>query len=312
MASFVSMTLLEQLAFLTTEEVNPRTVTIDQAGAGQVAAMLHAEDLLVAGAVGTQLEPIAEAIDVVADAFRTRGRLIYVGAGTSGRLGILDASEMPPTYGTSPELVQGVIAGGRDAVFRSVEGAEDSAEAGAAVIDDLGVGSADVVCGISASGRTPFVVGAVRRATQLGARTIMVSTNPAEIVAKACPEAQILICPVVGPEPIAGSTRMKSGTAQKMVLNMITTGAMIRIGKTYGNVMVDLQLTNEKLRQRANRIVMTICGVELSEAVDLLERAGGHVKSALVMHAHGCSREQALERLRAAHENVRIAMEKHT
>jgi N-acetylmuramic acid 6-phosphate etherase len=312
MASFVSMTLLEQLAFLTTEEVNPRTVTIDQAGAGQLAAMLHAEDLLVAGAVGTQLEPIAEAIDVVADAFRTRGRLIYVGAGTSGRLGILDASEMPPTYGTSPELVQGVIAGGRDAVFRSVEGAEDSAEAGAAVIDDLGIGSADVVCGISASGRTPFVVGAVRRATQLGARTIMVSTNPAEIVAKACPEAQILICPVVGPEPIAGSTRMKSGTAQKMVLNMITTGAMIRIGKTYGNVMVDLQLTNEKLRQRANRIVMTICGVELSEAVDLLERAGGHVKSALVMHAHSCSREQALERLRAAHENVRIAMEKHT
>jgi len=311
MASFVLMTLLEQLAFLTTEEVNPRTVAIDQVGAGEVAALLHAEDLLVATAVGTQLGAVAEAIELVADAFGKGGRLVYVGAGTSGRLGILDASEMPPTYGTSPDLVQGVIAGGRDAVFRSVEGAEDSAEAGAGVIDDLEIGSADVVCGISASGRTPFVLGAVKRASKVGARTILVSTNPAETVAGVCPEAQILICPLVGPEPIAGSTRMKSGTAQKMVLNMITTGAMIRIGKTYGNVMVDLQLTNEKLRQRANRIIMSICGVELSEAADLLERAGGHVKSALVMHAHRCSREQALERLRAANGIVRTAMEKH-
>jgi len=306
------MTLLEQLSLLTTESVNPATAAIDRANARQIAEMLHAEDLLVAQAVGTQLSHIAEAIELVAHALGHGGRLIYVGAGTSGRLGILDASEMPPTYGTPPELVQGIIAGGRDAVFRSVEGAEDSAEEGARALEAVCVGSADVVCGITASGRTPFVLGALRYARQQSSRTILVSTNPSEVVAELSPEAEILICPVVGPEPIAGSTRMKSGTAQKMVLNMITTGAMVRLGKTFGNVMVDVQLTNEKLRQRARRTVMSICGVDAETANDLLTASNGHVKTALVMHASACSREEAEERLADAHGIVRIAMENHT
>lgn len=309
MASFVSMTLLEQLSLLTTESVNPATAAIDRADARQIAEILHAEDRLVAQAVETQLSHIAEAIEVVAYALGHGGRLIYVGAGTSGRLGILDASEMPPTYGTPPELVQGIIAGGRDAVFRSVEGAEDSAEEGARALEDATLGSLDVVCGITASGRTPFVLGALRYARRMQSRTILVSTNPRDVVADLCPEAEILICPVVGPEPIAGSTRMKSGTAQKMVLNMITTGAMVRLGKTYGNVMVDVQLTNEKLRQRAIRTVMSICGVDPTRATELLSAANGHVKTALVMHAGACSREDAEIRLASAQGIVRIAME---
>ncbi len=309
MASFVLMTLLEQLSLLTTEDVNPHTAAIDRADTRQIVQMLHEQDALVASAVGTQLDEIAKAVDTAAQAFRSGGRLIYVGAGTSGRLGILDSSEMPPTYGTAPAMVHGIIAGGRDAVFRSVEGAEDSIAEGARAIDDLDVGPTDAVCGISASGRTPFVLGAVRRGGERGAQTILVSTNPREIVSTLCPEANILICPVVGPEPITGSTRMKSGTAQKMVLNMITTGAMVRLGKTYGNVMVDLQLTNEKLRQRAVRMVMSICRLDREQATALLADANGHVKSALVMHHHGCSREEAEVRLQAANGIVRIAME---
>jgi N-acetylmuramic acid 6-phosphate etherase len=308
-ASFAPMTLLEQLSLLTTESVNPVTADIDRANARQIAELLHAQDMLVAQAVGTQLASITEAIEAVADALGHGGRLIYVGAGTSGRLGILDASEMPPTYGTPPEMVQGIIAGGHDAVFRSVEGAEDSAEEGARALEDANVGPADVVCGITASGRTPFVLGALSYARRRASRTILVSTNPRDVVAELCPEAGILICPVVGPEPIAGSTRMKSGTAQKMVLNMITTGAMVRLGKTYGNVMVDVQLTNEKLRQRALRTIMSICGVDPMRAAELLSASNGHVKTALVMHAGDCSREEAEIRLDSANGIVRIAME---
>ena len=304
------MTLLEQLSLLTTEGVNPRTAAIDRANAQEIVEVLHAEDLGVAHAVGTQSAEIARAVELVAAAFRAGGRLLYIGAGTSGRLGILDASEMPPTYGTDPSMVQGVIAGGNQAVFRSVEGAEDSPTEGARAINDAGVSSRDVVCGVSASGRTPFVLGALRAASELGAATILISTNPREVVEQLIEGADVLICPVVGPEPITGSTRMKSGTAQKMVLNMITTGAMVLLGKTYGNVMVDLQLTNEKLRQRAIRMVVSICGVDVVQAQDLLDRAGGHVKSALVMHAHACSREEALVRLQAANGIVRTAMEK--
>lgn len=303
------MTLLEQLATLTTEEVNPRTLDIDRADARGIVGMLHAEDVTISGAIATELDHVAEAVEMVADALRSGGRLIYVGAGTSGRLGILDSSEMPPTYGTDPIVVQGIIAGGQGAVFRSIEGAEDSSEAGARALDEVEVGVLDVVCGISASGRTPFVTGAIEHALGKGARTIFLTTNPRHVVRPYVPNVHVLICPVVGPEPIAGSTRMKSGTAQKMVLNMITTGAMVRLGKTYGNVMVDLQLTNEKLRVRACRIIMSICGLELKQAVELIESAGGHVKTALVMQAHSCSREEAVERLHAANEIVRIAME---
>lgn len=303
------MTLFEQLATLTTEEVNPRTLDIDRADARGIVGMLHAEDMAISGAVAAELDHVAEAVELVSDAMRRGGRLIYVGAGTSGRLGILDASEMPPTYGTDPTLVHGIIAGGQAAVFRSVEGAEDSSGAGAHALDEVAVGELDVVCGISASGRTPFVTGALEHALAKGAKTIFLSTNPRHVVSRYVPNVHVLICPVVGPEPIAGSTRMKSGTAQKMVLNMITTAAMVRLGKTYGNVMVDLQLTNEKLRVRASRIIMSICGVGHDQAAKLIESAGGHVKTALVMHAHSCSREEAVERLHAANGIVRNAME---
>ncbi len=303
------MTLIEQLASLTTEEVNPKTLDIDRADARGIVGMLYEEDLGVSAAIAAELDHIAEAVEMVADALRSGGRLIYVGAGTSGRLGILDASEMPPTYGTDPSLVQGIIAGGQAAVFRSVEGAEDSSDAGARALDEVEVGELDVVCGISASGRTPFVTGALEHALGKGAKTIFLTTNPRHVVRPYVPNVHVLICPVVGPEPIAGSTRMKSGTAQKMVLNMITTAAMVRLGKTFGNVMVDLQLTNEKLRVRASRIIMSICGLGQEQAVKLIESAGGHVKTALVMHAHSCSREEAVERLHAANGIVRNAME---
>lgn len=303
------MTLLEQLTTLTTEEINPGTLDIDRADARGIVGMLHAEDMAISGAIATELDHVAEAVEMVADALRSGGRLIYVGAGTSGRLGILDSSEMPPTYGTDPALVRGIIAGGQAAVFRSVEGAEDSSDAGARALDEVEVGVLDVVCGISASGRTPFVTGALEHALGKGAKTIFLTTNPRHVVRPYVPNVHVLICPVVGPEPIAGSTRMKSGTAQKMVLNMITTAAMVRLGKTYGNVMVDLQLTNEKLRVRASRIIMSICGLGQEQAAQLIESAGGHVKTALVMHAHSCSREEAVERLHAANGIVRIAME---
>lgn len=303
------MTLLEQLTTLTTEEINPGTLDIDRADARGIVGMLHAEDMAISGAIANELDHVAEAVEMVAGALGRGGRLIYVGAGTSGRLGILDASEMPPTYGTDPALVRGIIAGGQAAVFRSVEGAEDSSDAGARALDEVEVGVLDVVCGISASGRTPFVTGALEHALGKGAKTIFLTTNPRHVVRPYVPNVHVLICPVVGPEPIAGSTRMKSGTAQKMVLNMITTGAMVRLGKTYGNVMVDLQLTNEKLRVRASRIIMSICGLGQEQAAQLIESAGGHVKTALVMHAHSCSREEAVERLHAANGIVRIAME---
>lgn len=305
------MTLFEQLAALQTEAINPRTTEIDLASTREVVAMLHAEDRTVADAVGLVLDDVAAAVDLVADALVAGGRLIYVGAGTSGRLGVVDASEMPPTYGTEPHMVQGLIAGGRNAMFRSVEGAEDSPQQAVADLNSIEpypLTSADVVCGLTASGRTPYVLGAIRHAHSLGCPTILISTNPKDVVRTHCPEAQVLICPVVGPEPITGSTRMKSGTAQKMILNMITTASMVRIGKTYGNVMVDLQLTNEKLVERARKIVMTLGNVDYEGATQLLTAAEGHVKTALVMAAHSCSREEAVIRLASANGHVRNSL----
>jgi N-acetylmuramic acid 6-phosphate etherase len=307
------MTLFEQLASLQTEAINPHTTEIDLASPRSIVAMLHEEDRTVADAVGLTLDDVASAVELVSAAFEVGGRLLYVGAGTSGRLGVVDASEMPPTYGTQPDMVQGLIAGGQNAMFRSVEGAEDSPEQAAAdlmAISPYPLTSADVVCGITASGRTPYVLGAIRYAHILDCPTILVSTNPKDVVRKHCPEAQVLICPVVGPEPITGSTRMKSGTAQKMILNMITTASMVRIGKTYGNVMVDLQLTNQKLVERARKIVMTIGNVDYEGASQLLTAADGHVKTALVMAAHSCSREEAVIRLTSANGHVRIALQK--
>jgi N-acetylmuramic acid 6-phosphate etherase len=303
------MTLFEQLAALTTEAINPETSQIDVASTRAVVQMLNDQDKIVASAVEKELDCIAQAVDLIVDRLIRGGRLIYVGAGTSGRLGIVDASEMPPTYGTDPTTIIGIIAGGQGAVFRSVEGAEDSPIEGRQALIDVSVSENDVVCGISASGRTPFVLGALEYAHSIGSGTVFISTNARSTVQQYAPDTQVLICPVVGPEPITGSTRMKSGTAQKMVLNMLTTASMVKLGKTYGNVMVDLQLTNQKLQERAKRIITTIAGVSYERSEQLLTAAGGHVKLALVMAAHECSREQAVERLERAKGIVRIAME---
>jgi N-acetylmuramic acid 6-phosphate etherase len=252
---------------------------------------------MVAEAVHEEREEIAHAVDLVVDCFRRGGRLFYVGAGTSGRLGVLDSAEMPPTYGTDPSLVQGIIAGGYAALVRAQEGAEDHPEDGAVAIDERGVGADDFVLGIATSGTTPFVHGALRRARERGARTgFLLCTYPTEELLRT---HDVVIAPLVGPEVITGSTRMKAGTATKMVVNTITTSAMVRLGKVYGNLMVDLQVTCEKLRDRGQRILMETLGVDRPEAADLLERAGGHVKTGIVMGKLGLGRDDARQRLNA-------------
>jgi len=259
---------------------------------------MNAEDRSVADAVATQREPIARVIALTGDAFRRGGRLFYVGAGTSGRLGVLDASECPPTFGSDPEMVQGIIAGGFPALLRAQEGAEDSPAGGAAVMDEHGVEPRDIVVGIAASGTTPFVHGAIERARTRGARTAIVACTPVPPTLLANVDEAIIA--IVGPEVVTGSTRLKAGTATKMVLNMITTGAMIRIGKTYGNLMVDLRATNEKLRDRSERIVVEVCGVSRDEARALLASADRSVKTAIVMQKLGVDRAAAEEALAAA------------
>jgi N-acetylmuramic acid 6-phosphate etherase len=243
--------------------------------------LINAEDRLVPAAVAAQREQIARAIDLIVDGFRAGGRLIYVGAGTSGRLGVLDASEMPPTYGTEPDMIQGVIAGGYEALLRAQEGAEDHPEDGGQAMEDRQVGPNDFVLGIAASGTTPYVHGALQRAKARGARTgFLLCTHPSEKLLK---EHDVVIALLVGPEVITGSTRMKAGTATKMVLNMLSTGAMVQTGKVYGNLMVDLQVTCQKLQDRGERILVDVTGVSREEAVELLDAAGGHVKTAIVM-----------------------------
>ncbi|MFW6276463.1 MAG: N-acetylmuramic acid 6-phosphate etherase, partial [Bacteroidota bacterium] len=241
---------------------------------------------------------IAKAVDIISDAFRNGGRLFYFGAGTSGRLGIVDASECPPTFGSPPEMVQGIIAGGTNAIFKAQEGAEDNPAAGADEIDIRNIAPPDVVCGIAASGRTPFVKGALARAKEKGCFTILVTTIAEEHAQKLGMAANVFICPDVGPEAIAGSTRMKSGTAQKLVLNMLTTASMVKLGKTYGNVMVDLQLTNQKLKERSKRIIMDLCGCDYDRADELLKESGGHVKTALLMQLAGIDAAKAKAELK--------------
>lgn len=286
-----------------TEQRNPRTADIDLATALEIVDLMNAEDRTVAAAVGTQRQAIARAIELIERALRSGGRLFYVGAGTSGRLGILDAAECPPTFSTAPELVQGIIAGGERAVFRAVEGAEDSPLEGARALDERAVGGRDVVVGIAASGTTPFVLGALARARELGASTVLVACTPpgSEVLEL----ADVAIVPVTGPEVVTGSTRLKAGTATKMVLNMLSTGAMIRIGKTFGNLMVDLQASNAKLRDRSERILMAVCGVEREVARRLLVRAGGRVKTAIVMQRLAVEREVAEQLLEEAGGVVR-------
>ena len=264
-----------------TEQRNPRSRAIDQLSPAEIVALINAEDRTVAVAVAEQAANVARAMEMAHDAFCRGGRLIYVGAGTSGRLGVLDAAEMPPTYGTDPAMVVGVIAGGYDALVRAREGAEDEPRDGAREMDRLSVASADFVLGIATSGTTPFVHGALRRARERGARTgFLLCTPPgAELLAR----HDVVIALLVGPEVITGSTRMKAGTATKLVLNTITTGAMVLMGKVYGNLMVDLRVTCQKLQDRGERILMTTLGLERGPARELLKEAGGHVKTALVM-----------------------------
>jgi len=259
---------------------------------------MNAEDRSVADAVASQREQIARVIAITEDAFRRGGRLFYVGAGTSGRLGVLDASECPPTFGSDPEMVQGIIAGGFPAILRAQEGAEDSPAGGAAVMDEHAVGEHDVVVGVAASGTTPFVHGAIARARARHARTAFVACTP--ISAELTAQLDVAVIAVVGPEVVTGSTRLKAGTATKMVLNMITTGAMIRIGKTYGNLMVDLRATNAKLVDRSERIVAEVCGISRDEARVFIGAADRSVKTAIVMQKLGVDRDGALKALEAA------------
>lgn len=300
----------QELASLLTEQNNPATWDIDLADTQRILELINAEDQKVAPAVAREIPFIAQAVDRIVDAFRQGGRLIYVGAGTSGRLGILDAAECPPTFGTPPEMVQAIIAGGEAAVFRAQEGAEDRRHDGATAIAERNVGAHDVVCGIAASARTPFVIGALEEAYRRGATTVLLTTNPRQQVQQMeiARYAHILICPEVGPEVIAGSTRMKSGTAQKLVLNMLSTAAMIRLGKTYHNIMVDLQPTNHKLRERAKRILMLLTEVDYATAERSLREAGWNTKLALLMLLADCSPEEARQHLHRTGGRIREAL----
>jgi N-acetylmuramic acid 6-phosphate etherase len=286
-----------------TEQRNPRSSRIDRMATLEIVDLINAEDRGIAAAVGAQREQVARAIDLVVEGLRAGGRLIYVGAGTSGRLGVLDASEMPPTYRTEPDTVQGVIAGGFEALLQAQEGAEDHPEDGAAAMDERSVGAHDFVLGIAASGTTPYVHGALRRARERGARTgFLLCTPPPQQLLQA---HDVVIAPLVGPEVITGSTRMKAGTATKMVLNTISTAAMVQTGKVHGNLMVDLQVTCQKLQDRGERILMDTLGVPREEAVRLLDAAGGHVKTAIVMSRLSLDAAQARRRLDAAGGSLR-------
>jgi N-acetylmuramic acid 6-phosphate etherase len=286
---------------------------IDTRSIPEILRIINEEDKRVASVVENEIIYIARAAEIVVDSFKKGGRLIYVGAGTSGRLGVLDAAECPPTFGVHPEMVQGIMAGGKKAMFRAQEGAEDNEGEGVKDINRMKVNENDVVCGIAASLQTPYVVGATIQAKKRGAKTIYVTTNPRKKFSlpefsRLAKAVDVAICPEVGPEVIMGSTRMKSGTAQKMVLNMITTAAMIRLGKVYENMMIDLQLTNQKLKERAKRIVMTITGIEYEAAADYIKKADGQVKTALVMIKAKVSKKEAQERLRKADGFVRSAI----
>lgn len=297
--------LFSKLESLTTEGRNSATLEIDLATPLEIARLINQEDQKVAMEVEKKLSVISEIIEMVSDAFQLGGRLLYFGAGTSGRLGVLDAAECPPTFGVSPEKVKGFIAGGNQAMFVAQEGAEDSEVVGVKAVDEAEAAPPDIVCGLAASGRTPYVHGALKEASKRGCRTILVTTVPDEQIDL---KVDHLIAIPVGPEVIMGSTRMKSGTAQKMVLNMITTGAMILQGKIYENVMVDLMLSNEKLIERAKRILMIFSGIEYERAEELLSEADGHVKTALMMALGKVDRDKAKDLLDQHNGFVRKAL----
>ena len=290
----------------TTEMRNPSSVGIDARPVEEILGVINAEDAAIAGVVGGQIPRIAEAAEAVAAAVSGGGRVFFVGAGTSGRLGVIEAAEMPPTFGLPGETFQGVIAGGPEAVFRSAEAAEDDEDSGAAALDERGFGPNDLLVALSASGGTPFVLGALKRARGLGARTVSVTCNRGAAVSGL---AEVPIVVEVGPEVVAGSTRMKAGTAQKLVLNMITAAAMARLGRVYDGYMVGVQATSAKLRERGERIVMEVAGVEREEAAGALEGSGGDVRVAVIMAARGASPGEARRALEDAGGSLRRALE---
>ena len=290
---------------LLTEQRLPESTNLDTMTLADSLALMNQQDALAIAAVASESANIAKAINLVVAAFQNNGRLLYFGAGTSGRLGVLDASECPPTFRTDPQMVQGIIAGGPDAMFKAREGAEDNADAGAVAVNENRVTKNDVVMGIAAGGTTPFVHGALRQAIALEAKTIFLScvqSVPNE------PPVDVVIRPLTGPEVLTGSTRLKAGTATKLVLNQITTIAMVQLGKCYENLMIDLKASNEKLRDRAARIVSTIAQVPYEQAVGLLDRAEDQVKPAIVMHSRGVSLEQATKLLQECNGQLRKAM----
>ncbi|MDZ7364052.1 MAG: N-acetylmuramic acid 6-phosphate etherase [candidate division KSB1 bacterium] len=301
----MSRQIFDEIKDLITESRNPATMEIDAKSTTEILQLINNEDRKIADIVASEIPYIATAVDLLVAAFKNGGRLFYVGAGTSGRLGVLDASECPPTYGTDPQMIQGIIAGGYKALVRSQEGVEDIFEQGAKDLLDHGFCAKDVVCGIAASRRTPYVLGALTQAGEMGGKTIYLTCNPrSEITIP----VDIAICPVVGPEVVMGSTRMKAGTATKLVLNMLTTTAMIRLGKVYENMMVDLQMTSKKLEERSKRTVMMVTGVSYEEASRVLEQADGHVKTALVMILAGVNSDEARGMLAQAGGFVRQAL----
>lgn len=301
----MSKKIFDEIKDLITEARNQATAKIDSKSTREILALINTEDAKVAQAVARELPYIEQAVELLVRQFKAGGRLFYIGAGTSGRLGVLDASECPPTFGTPPDMVQGVIAGGYQALVRSREGAEDDAKQGALDLHERGFRAIDVACGIAASRRTPYVVGAIEYAKSLGATTIYVTCNPRDSMDIA---VDVAICPVVGPEVIMGSTRMKAGTATKMVLNMLTTASMIKLGKVYGNMMVDLQMTSKKLEERSKRTVMMVTGLSYDAAENVLRKAGGHVKTAIVMILANAPAEAARQALKQNEGFVRQAI----
>ncbi len=298
--------LFDEVQSLATEQRNEASMRMDEMSAREILELINREDAKVAEGVRVEIPHIEVVVNELVERFKLGGRLIYVGAGTSGRMGIVDAAECPPTFGTDPTMVQAIIAGGQKAVFQAQEGAEDRPQNGAKEIERIGVIARDLVIGIAASKRTPFVLGALERAFELGAFTVLLTTNPRESVRY--DYLKETICPVVGPEVLMGSTRMKSAVAQKMVLTMITTTAMVRLGKVFENMMVDLQLTNKKLEERARRIVMIATGCDYDKATELLVSTAGHVKTAIVMQIGNLSKPEAQEKLNAADGFVRRAL----
>lgn len=281
-----------ELKGLVTESRNPASEGIDKKSTEKILRIINSEDQLVAKAVEGEISFIAQAVEILVDAFKRGGRLFYVGAGTSGRLGVIDAAECPPTFGSDPEMIQGIIAGGHEAFFRAQEGSEDCENAGVNDLITAGFTEKDIACGIAASRRTPYVMAAIQQAIEIGGKTIYVTCNPRSELNI---EVDVAICPVTGPEVVMGSTRMKAGTATKLVLNMLTTAAMIRLGKVFGNMMVDLQMNSRKLEERAKKTVMMVTGIDYLEATAVLKKAGGHVKTAIVMNL-GCMDENEARR----------------